>query len=315
MPKAASVAGKVAVEDSVGAYLADIARYPLLTKADEVRLGRRVAIGRAAQARLECGDAMTAAEKGKLRRSMRDGLRAAEEFTQSNLRLVVSIAKRYQATGVPLLDLIQEGNIGLMHAVELFDPEKGFKFSTYATNWIRQSISRGIANTSRTVRLPVHASDLHRNILEARSRLYSELGRRPSVQELADYCATTPEMVADVLRFGSDLTSLDAPIGEDMDLTVADRVGDAGAVSPEEAAVATSAATDVRRLLDQLDERERWILAMRFGIGDDVEKTLDEIGDRLRLSRERIRQIEKKAMCKLRHPTSGFDPDVLAAVG
>jgi RNA polymerase sigma factor (sigma-70 family) len=269
-------------EDLVRLYLNDIGKHSLLTKDDEARLAQAIEAGRAARTEMGSGKQLTVPKKRELRRAIREGDEAAETFVKANLRLVVSIAKKYQAAELPLLDLVQEGNLGLMHAVEKFDWRKGFKFSTYATWWIRQAITRGIANTGRTVRLPVHAGDLLTRVTKARGRLEGQLGRRPTSSEL----------------------SLSEPLREDGDAELGDVVEDRSAVSPFEAAAASLLSGEVSKMLVALDEREREILRLRFGLDRGEPRTLDEVGEHFNLTRERIRQIEARAMSKLRHPST-----------
>jgi len=291
-------------EDLVRLYLNEIGRYPLLTKADEERLGEAVAQGLAAAAELaRPGPALPAARRRRLRTLVQAGERATTEFCQANLRLVVSIAKRYQASGVPLLDLVQEGNLGLLHAVEKFDHKKGFKFSTYATWWIRQAITRGIANTGRTIRLPVHAGDLVNRVQRASARLEVRLGRRPNAEELAGEVDLTPARVAEVLAMSTEAVSISAPLSEDGDGELGDVMEDVTAVSPLEQVVADAVPYEMARLLAVLDEREREILKLRYGLDQGEPRTLEEVGERMHLTRERIRQIESRALCKLRHPS------------
>ncbi len=281
-------------EDLVRLYLTDIGQYALLTSEDEVRLAQQIEIGVEARARLECPDTeLTASQKGDLRRKRRKGEQAERTFVQSNLRLVVSIAKKYQASGLPLLDLIQEGNLGLMHAVEKFDWRKGFKFSTYATWWIRQAITRGIANTGRTIRLPVHAGDTLARLQKARSRLERRLGRPATVRELAEEVEMPEEKVTEALRFAAEPLSLSDTLREDDD-----------ADSPFEVAATALLPEEISRLLSPLDDREREILKLRFGLDRGEPRTLEEVGEHFELTRERIRQIEARAMSKLRHPSS-----------
>ena len=291
-------------EDLVRLYLNEIGRYGLLTKADEERLGRAIEEGREAAAELETGgSSLTPAHRRHLLRSVRVAERATTEFCQANLRLVVSIAKRYQASGVPLLDLVQEGNLGLLHAVEKFDYKKGFKFSTYATWWIRQAITRGIANTGRTIRLPVHAGDLVNRVQRAQARLEVERGRRPTPAELGAEVGLTPERVSEVLSLATDPVSISAPLSEEGDGQLGDVLEDVSAVSPLDQTLASAMPGEMARLLAVLDEREREILRLRFGLDQGEPRTLEEVGERMRLTRERIRQIESRALCKLRHPS------------
>ena len=291
-------------EDLVRLYLNEIGRYPLLTKSDEERLGRAVAQGLEAAAELaRPGQAVPAARRRRLLAVVRAGERATTEFCQANLRLVVSIAKRYQASGLPLLDLVQEGNLGLLHAVEKFDHTKGFKFSTYATWWIRQSITRGIANTGRTIRLPVHAGDLVNRVQRAQARLEAQLGRRPTHDELGAEVDLTAGRVAEVLAMASEAVSISTPLSEDGDGELGDVMEDATAVSPLEQAMANAVPNELARLLAVLDEREREILKLRYGLDQGEPRTLEEVGERMHLTRERIRQIESRALCKLRHPS------------
>jgi RNA polymerase primary sigma factor len=291
-------------EDLVRLYLNDIGKHGLLTKDDEARLGQAIETATGARDELNSGKALTAAEKRRLRQAIRDGERATQVFIESNLRLVVSIAKKYQASDLPLLDLVQEGNLGLMHAVEKFDYRKGFKFSTYATWWIRQAITRGIANTGRTIRLPVHAGDLLSRLKKARVQLELEKGRRPTLGELAVELDLPERQVAEILRYASEPMSLSDPLREDSDTELGDIVEDRGAVSPFEAAAEALLPEELSRLLAPLGEREREILRLRFGLDRGEPRTLEEVGDKFNLTRERIRQIEARAMSKLRHPSA-----------
>ena len=299
--------GQMPEEDLVRLYLSDIGRYPLLTKDDEARLAQAAEAGRDARAELEQNAACSPARIRQLRRAVRAGDAAVETFVNGNLRLVVSIAKRYQGADLPLLDLVQEGNLGLMHAVEKFDYQKGFKFSTYATWWIRQAITRGIANGGRTIRLPVHASDLLNQTLRSRARLEAQLGRRPSVSELAADLEVSPEKVVDILHHTATPGSLSEPLGHDSDAELGDTLEDRGAVSPPEAAAAALLPGEVAKMLDSLDDREREIIRLRFGLDRSEPRTLEEVGVCFGLTRERIRQIEVRAMSKLRHPAASGD--------
>ena len=290
-------------EDLVRLYLNDVGKYALLTKADEVRLAQTVETGSEARAELGGVADLTPSRRHELRRLVRQGEEATQTFVEANLRLVVSIAKRYQAADLPLLDLVQEGNLGLIHAVEKFDWRKGFKFSTYATWWIRQAITRGIANTGRTVRLPVHAGDLLVRVTKARGRLEGTLGRRPTIAELAADLGLEEHRVVEILRYVAEPMSLSEPLRLDSDAELGDVVEDRSAVSPFDAAAASLLSDEVAKMLGVLDERERVILQLRFGLDRGEPRTLDEVGIHFKLTRERIRQIEARAMSKLRHPT------------
>ena len=302
-------------EDLVRLYLTDIGQYPLLTKEGEVRLAQQIEKGVEARSELDgSGDKVAPARRRELRRSVRRGDEAVRTFVQSNLRLVVSIAKKYQASGLPLLDLIQEGNLGLMHAVEKFDWRKGFKFSTYATWWIRQAITRGIANTGRTIRLPVHAGDTLARLQKARSRLELKFGRPATLAELAVEVEMSEEKVTEALRFAAEPLSLSEPLREDGDAELGDVVEDRAAESPFEVAATSLLPEEISRLLAPLDSREREILKLRFGLDRGEPRTLEEVGDHFELTRERIRQIEARAMSKLRHPSSDTGARDLLAV-
>jgi len=288
-------------EDLVRLYLSDIGQYPLLNKDDEVRLAQAIEAGVAAKAEL---NGAAASRKRELRRVIRSGEAAERTFVQSNLRLVVSIAKKYQASGLPLLDLVQEGNLGLMHAVEKFDWRKGFKFSTYATWWIRQAITRGIANTGRTIRLPVHAGDTLTRLQKARGQLELQHGRPATLSELSAAVDLPEDKVTEALRYASEPLSLSEPLREDGDAELGDLVQDLGAESPFEGAATALLHDEIVKLLAPLDDRERDILKLRYGLDRGEPRTLEEVGDEFNLTRERIRQIEARAMSKLRHPSS-----------
>jgi RNA polymerase sigma factor (sigma-70 family) len=298
---AASRRAANADDDLIRLYLSDVGRYALLTKADEARLAQDIEAGATARQRLR-EPGCTASEKRTLKRHVSAGEKATDEFIKSNLRLVVSIAKKYQASGMPLLDLVQEGNLGLIHAVEKFDWRKGFKFSTYATWWIRQAISRGIANSGRTIRLPVHAGDYAFRVRRVRGDLSVQLGRQPTRIELAEAMELTVEKLDEVLRYMHEPVSMSEPLGEDGDLELGDLVPDDSASSPPEAAVLAMLPAEVAKVLLPLNDREREILRLRFGLDCGEGRTLEEVGERFQLTRERIRQIESRAMSKLRHP-------------
>jgi RNA polymerase sigma factor (sigma-70 family) len=291
-------------EDLVRLYLTDIGQYPLLTKDDEIALAQEIERGLKADAELRKKKDLTPAKRRELKRLVKFGEQAQQKFVQSNLRLVVSIAKKYQASGLPLLDLIQEGNLGLMHAVEKFDWRKGFKFSTYATWWIRQAITRGIANTGRTIRLPVHAGDTLARVQKAQSRLEHRLGRPATLDELRDEADLPEDKLIEALRFKSEPLSLSEPLREDGDAELGDIVEDRSAESPFETASTTLLPSEIAKLLAPLDEREKEILRLRFGLDRGEPRTLEEVGEYFNLTRERIRQIEARAMSKLRHPST-----------
>jgi RNA polymerase sigma factor (sigma-70 family) len=292
-------------EDLVRLYLNDLSQYSLLTKDDEVRLAKAIEAGNeATEALAGGGEELTAARKRELRRTARRGEQAERQFVQSNLRLVVSVAKKYQASGLPLLDLIQEGNLGLIRAVEKFDWRKGFKFSTYATWWIRQAIVRGIANTARTIRLPVHVGDTLAQLQKARARLEFKYRRAVTLAELASELRLPEVKVSEALRFAAEPLSLSEPLREDGDAELGDVIWDHAAENPFEVATAALLPAQVDRLLGPLDEREREILTLRFGLDRGEPCTLAEVAEHFNLTRERVRQIEARAMTKLRHPAS-----------
>jgi len=292
-------------EDLVRLYLHDIGRYPLLTKADEARLAQAIeARSQANQDLVATETTLTVARRRELKRIIQRGDEAQRTFVQSNLRLVVSFAKKYQASGLPLLDLIQEGNLGLIHAVEKFDWRKGFKFSTYATWWIRQAITRGIANTGRTIRLPVHAGDTLARVQKAQARLELKFGRPATLAELGAEVELPEDKLIEALRFRAEPLSLSEPLREDGDAELGDVVEDRSAESPFEMAATALLPVEINRLLAPLDEREREILRLRFGLDRGEPRTLEEVGEHFNLTRERIRQIEARAMSKLRHPSS-----------
>jgi len=289
--------------DLVRVYLDEIGKYPLLSKDDEVRLARAIEDGRAAALDLAARSRSNGIGTRELHAAVAEGQEATQAFINANLRLVVSVAKRYQSSDMPLLDLIQEGNLGLIHAVEKFDWRRGFKFSTYATWWIRQAIGRGIDNTSRTIRLPVHAGDQVRRLLRIRASMEGELGRVPTASELAGAMAITEEQVGEYLGHAADPISLDTPVGADGETELGDIVADMASPSPFDVVAAAMMSEEIERLLEPLDEREREILRLRYGLDRGDPRTLDEVGDVLHLTRERIRQIERQALSKLRHPS------------
>jgi RNA polymerase sigma factor (sigma-70 family) len=291
-------------EDLVRLYLEDVGRHDLLTKDDEIRLAQAIETGNAAREKLETTKKLTPTQRRALKREIRHGDEAHRQFVNSNLRLVVSIAKKYQSSGLPLLDIVQEGNLGLIHAVDKFDWRKGFKFSTYATWWIRQAIQRGIANSARVIRLPVHAGDMLTALLKLRASLEGSLGRTPTLAELAGEAELPLEKVVEVLRYAVDTVSLDEPVRDDGDAELGDFVEDRNAVAPFEHAATSLLPNEVAKVLAVLDERERTILTLRFGLDGGGERTLEEVAEHFGLTRERIRQIEARAMSKLRHPSA-----------
>jgi RNA polymerase sigma factor (sigma-70 family) len=291
-------------EDLVNLYLTDIGQYPLLTKDDEQRLAKAIEVGNDATYQL-ANDAELAQARGpELQRLASEGALARATFIRSNLRLVVSIAKRYHASGLPLLDLIQEGNLGLMHAVEKFDWRKNFKFSTYATWWIRQSITRGIANTGRTIRLPVLVGDTLIRVNKAVHHLEQDLGRPATHSEIAAEVEMPEDKVLEVLRHGAEPLSLSEPLREDGDTELGDAVEDRTAISPFEHVAKAQLPDEITKLLGLLDEREQEILRLRFGLDRGEPRTLEDVGEHFNLTRERIRQIEARAIAKLRHPSA-----------
>jgi RNA polymerase sigma factor (sigma-70 family) len=296
-------------EDLVHRYLVDLSRHALLTKADEVRLAREVEAGAAAHAVLRAAEGhrrarLSPSRRHELQAAVAAGERATDAFVNANLRLVVSIAKKYRWSGLPLLDLVQEGNLGLIHAVGKFDYRKGFKFSTYATWWIRQGISRGIANNGRTIRLPVHAGDDLATYNKTRDELRTGLGRTPTNPEIAASLGWPVARVEAVAAFGREPISLSAPLTAQCDDELGDVIADPSAVEPAAAAIEALQPHEIAKLLAPLGERERLILRLRFGLDHSEPQTLDQIGERLSLTRERIRQIEAKALSRLRHPSS-----------
>ena len=290
--------------DLVKLYLRDIGRYPLLTKDDEARLAQAIEAGRDATALVASDATLTPAKKRELRRIERRAADAQQTFVSCNLRLVVSIAKKYQASGIPLLDLAQEGNLGLIHAVEKFDWHKGFKFSTYATWWIRQAISRGIAHTGRTIRLPVHASEMLTALQQARGLLQSKLGRSPTLAELGAEVDLPHKKLVEVMRHRTDPLSLSRPLVEDGDVELGDIVEDRVLSHPSSRPPCRFYPTRSPGSSHRLLAREGEILRLRFGLDRGEPRTLEQVGERFNLTRERIRQIEARAMSKLRHPSA-----------
>jgi RNA polymerase primary sigma factor len=288
--------------DGLGTYLRDIGRYRLLTASEEVDLAKRIKRGNVADQRLGEGVRLSPARRRQLVRDRNDGAKAKDTMIQANLRLVVSIARRYQSTGVPLLDLIQDGNIGLIHTVDKFDWRRGFKFSTYATWWIRQAIQRGLADRGRAIRLPVHINEEMMRMQRARRDL-TGLGREPTDEELADAMLVSAAQVRDLRVLSKGVMSLETPVGEDGDGTVGEFVADSTTEQRFEEVLAAIGATEIDHVLSTLPPREHLILALRFGLNGDEPLTLEQVGKRFGLTRERIRQLEAKALVRLRHPS------------
>ncbi|WAB83303.1 RNA polymerase sigma factor [Microcella daejeonensis] len=294
-----------ATADPVKDYLKQIGKVPLLNAAEEVELAMRIEAGLFAEEKL---GSMTDKEKRtQLGRELswvaKDGQRAKNHLLGANLRLVVSLAKRYTGRGMQFLDLIQEGNLGLIRAVEKFDYTKGFKFSTYATWWIRQAITRAMADQARTIRIPVHMVEVINKLARVQRQMLQDLGREPTPEELSRELDMTPEKVIEVQKYGREPISLHTPLGEDGDSEFGDLIEDTEAVVPADAVGFTMLQKQLESLLDSLSEREAGVIRMRFGLGDGMPKTLDQIGDTFGVTRERIRQIESKTMAKLRHPS------------
>ncbi|MBC7442925.1 MAG: RNA polymerase sigma factor [Ramlibacter sp.] len=294
-----------ATADPVKDYLKQIGKVALLNAAEEVELAMRIEAGLFAEDKMA---QMTDAEKkSALGRELlwvaKDGARAKSHLLGANLRLVVSLAKRYTGRGMQFLDLIQEGNLGLIRAVEKFDYTKGFKFSTYATWWIRQAITRAMADQARTIRIPVHMVEVINKLARVQRQMLQDLGREPTPEELSRELDMTPEKVVEVQKYGREPISLHTPLGEDGDSEFGDLIEDTEAVVPADAVGFTMLQKQLESLLDSLSEREAGVIRMRFGLGDGMPKTLDQIGDTFGVTRERIRQIESKTMAKLRHPS------------
>ncbi len=291
--------------DLVSQYLTAIGEYELLTAELEVEFAQKIEAGEEAAARLEEGDYKGKTQEVELKRLKRLGQQAKDDFLTANLRLVVANARRYANTsGIDFLDLIQEGNLGLIRAVEKFDWRKGFKFSTYATWWIRQAITRAIADKSRTVRIPVHLHDTLAAVRAAQASLKAELGRDPKPAEIAEEAGVTVDKVELALGV-ADTVSLEQPVGED-GAQLGDFIEDEDAVDPVRVTEEGDIADSLRRSISRLPDREGRILALRYGFLDGVPRTLEEIGEEFNLTRERIRQLEKLALCRLRHPSFGI---------
>lgn len=301
-------------QDLVKAYLNDIGKHSLLTKDDEVQLARAIEDGKEALASLDqlapegsgASSGELVASRRRLRKAVREGEEAKQHFIESNLRLVVSIAKKYQSSGLPLLDLIQEGNLGLIHAVEKFEWRKGFKFSTYATWWIRQAITRGIANTNDVIRLPVHAREVMTSVRKLRDEMETSLSRSVTMREAAESLDITGDALRDLMSRPEVVISLSAPMGENGDMEFGDTVSDGKESDIYNGAFRNFLLDEITKLFDLLTEREAELLRFRFCSPDGIVKTHQEAGEKFDLSRERVRQVEFVAMSKLRHPSHGL---------
>jgi RNA polymerase primary sigma factor len=302
--RAASAEGgrRAATSDLVRIYLREIGRVPLLTAEDEVELAKTIEAGLFAEEKLGGGFPLLGAMHSDLVLLVGEGVRAKQRLIEANLRLVVSIAKRYIGRGLVFLDLIQEGNLGLIRAVEKFDYTRGYKFSTYATWWIRQAITRAIADQARTIRVPVHMVETINKLARVQRQLHQELGREATTDEIAAELGLEPERVAEIQRIAQEPVSLQSPIGEE-ESDLGDFIEDADAVVPIEAAAFIMLQDQLERVLTELAEREQRIIQLRFGLTDGHPRTLEEVGREFGVTRERIRQIESKTLAKLRHPS------------
>jgi RNA polymerase primary sigma factor len=300
-------------EDPVHTYLKEIGRVPLLNAALEVEIAQAIEVGNEAAARIAAHEAAERGEgpeedllKGtdltRNRRVVRKGQQAKDDLIEANLRLVVSIAKRYRNRGLAFLDLIQEGNLGLMRAVDKFDHTKGFKFSTYATWWIRQAITRAIADQARTIRIPVHMVETINKVVWAQRQLLQELGREPTIEEVSQRVEFPIDRIREILRINQDTVSLEQPVGDEDDFNLSDLIEDRGAVVPDDAATRSLLDVAVREALGHLSEREQDVVRLRFGLDDGKIRTLEEVGKEFGVTRERVRQIESKTLAKLRRP-------------
>ncbi|AGE36473.1 sigma-70 family RNA polymerase sigma factor [Corynebacterium urealyticum] len=286
--------------DLVRVYLNGIGKTALLTAEDEVELSQRIEAGLYAEQLLKSGEPLTRAKKRDVKILAREGKAARTHLLEANLRLVVSLAKRYTGRGMPLLDLIQEGNLGLIRAMEKFDYKKGFKFSTYATWWIRQAITRGMADQSRTIRLPVHLVEQVNKLSRIKREMYQHLGREATYEELAEESGIPEDRIEMLMKQSRDPVSLDMPVGTDEEAPLGDFIEDSEAEDAEAAVVASLRHSDIRSVLATLEQREQDVITLRYGLDDGLPRTLDQIGRQFGLSRERVRQIEREVMAKLR---------------
>ena len=293
--------------DAVDLYLDEVSAHPLLTAQDEVDLALQIELGRQASEQLDRATDLEPPTRLKLRRLVREGERAKAIFIQSNLRLVISIAKRYSGRGMDLIDMIQEGNLGLIRAVEKFDWRKGFKFSTYATWWIRQAITRGLGNQARTIRLPVHMVDIVRTVNETVYTLTEQLRRRPTREEIAAASGLDIDRVTTALTTPTSTISIDRPVGEDGDAVLGDFVPDKTATDPFAHAAAAVRRNQIEEALTMLTPDERTVVINRYGLEGNQVQTLTDIGARMGVTREHVRQIERRALSKLRHPSNGYE--------
>jgi RNA polymerase sigma factor (sigma-70 family) len=297
---------ETAVADAIGLYLESVSTHDLLTAQDEVRLARVIERGQQAEQELASDVNIATEERVVLVRYIRQADHAKQQFIRCNLRLVISIAKRYTGRGLDLLDLIQEGNLGLIRAVEKFDWRKGFKFSTYATWWIRQAITRGLGNHGRTIRLPVHMVDIVRTVQETELSLREQLRRTPTISEISEASGLEEAKILVALNAPSDTVSLDRPVGDDGDAELSDFVEDDDAEDPFTKAAERARSEELARALGTLDSREQTVLVLRYGLGSESPRTLSDVGAHLGITRERVRQIETRALSKLRHPSTVY---------
>ncbi|MGI9586388.1 MAG: sigma-70 family RNA polymerase sigma factor [Acidimicrobiia bacterium] len=298
---------KAIAADAIGLYLESVSCHELLTAEDEVHLARAIELGQKAEDVLAADDTLSPDRRAELVRAVRQADHAKQQFIRSNLRLVISIAKRYTGRGLDLLDLIQEGNLGLIRAVEKFDWRKGFKFSTYATWWIRQAITRGLGNQGRTIRLPVHMVDVVRTVQETEMTLRERNRRMPTVAEISAVSGLEEDKILIALTAPSDTVSLDRPVGENGDADLGDFVTDDGAQDPFALVADTVRRDELVVALGTLDDREQTVLVLRYGLDAKAPSTLSEVGAVLGITRERVRQIESRALGKLRHPSTHYD--------
>jgi len=301
--KRADLSVKILTNDPVRMYLKEIGKVALLTGPQEVDLAMKIEAGEEAMKTIEENKNIPKAELRNLTKIEREGMNAKRKLVEANLRLVVSIAKRYVGRGMLFLDLIQEGNLGLIRAVEKFDYRKGYKFSTYATWWIRQAITRAIADQARTIRIPVHMVETINKLVRIQRSLLQELGREPSPEEIATEMELTPEKVREILKISQEPVSLETPIGEEEDSQLGDFIEDSDAIVPPDAASFSLLQQQLKKILKSLSDRERKVIELRFGLKDGHPRTLEEVGKVFGVTRERIRQIESKTLSKLRHPS------------